>query len=145
MSDIEEDTPTSEPLNGVNMQIHGPKDLPGQSEPTQGEMDEVRVAQREAAKKRAPQPSDDERDAMRQGAVMEDFIKHPGWQIMVDLVNRRLGEGFAEILQPSGDPNNAMKLEYSKGRLEGFRLLARTPQGMIETGKAVRAKYSLAS
>lgn len=109
---------------------------------SQGELDEARAELREAAR-RGPQLSSEEAQALREGEIMKSFVKHPGWDIMLRIVNSQLEQGIRRLLEPASGEAGALSAEYQKGVLQGFKLFALTPQGIIQTANGLRSAHGI--
>jgi hypothetical protein len=122
----------------------GENDKPqeGQRPRSQGELDEARAEMREA-RRSGERLSPDEAQALREAEIMKSFVAHPGWTILIRIVNAQLEQGMRALLEPATGENATLRAEYQKGVLKGFQVFAQTPQGIIHTADGLRAAHNL--
>lgn len=69
-------------------------------------------------------------------SVLEDLMKHPGWEVLKTAAEKHNTVRLNEILKPLGEGITAERQEFLKGEMSGITTIINLPQAGVQSGKA---------
>ena len=86
----------------------------------------------------AQQQREQDRQVREDARVLQALIAHPGWPVLVKLVEAVAQNYYATVMRPVESVFEVTKPEYAKGTLNGLTLAMGLPQSKIEEAKGLR-------